>query len=71
MMMQNKHGLRFTIPFRRAGYVGKIWNSSSVALTNKPQIDSIQQLKAEPKRRVMSGLGLGCVKTSWRGDPIE
>ena len=56
--MQNKHGLRFTIPFRHAGYVGKIWNSSSVGLTNKPQINSIQQPRVEAQaRRVMSELG--------------
>ena len=56
--MQNKHGLRFQILLRHAGYVGKIWNSSSVALTNKLQIDSIQQPRVEAKRaRVMSELG--------------
>ena len=56
--MQNKHGLRFTNSFSARRVVGKIWNSSSVALTNKPQIDSIQQLRVEAQaRRVMSELG--------------
>jgi hypothetical protein len=55
--MQNKHGLRFTIPFRHAGYVGKIWSSSTVALTNKPQFDSIQQVRGEPNGQGMPELG--------------
>jgi hypothetical protein len=31
MMMQNKHGLRFTFPFAARRFVGKIRDSSSAA----------------------------------------